>query len=274
MRAMELHPALKLDYHALAALFSRAFDGYAVAIAMDGASLEARARVEAIDLAASAVIVLEGELAGLVLVSRRGRAARVAAMGIVPHARAQGLGARVLAQVVAGCRARGDRTLSLEVIEDNVAAVKLYRSAGFEARRRLVGWTRPAQPSRVEPAALDEVEPADIARLIATDGEPDLPWQMASETIAQLATPHRAFRLGEAFAVVRTDSPSIALRSLIVARDARRGGHATRLLRALCAAHPGLPVRVPAIVPERGSFFPSLEFTREAVTQLEMRLSL
>ena len=50
---MELHPALKLDYHALAALFARAFDGYAVPIAIDGASLEAKARVEASDLAAS-----------------------------------------------------------------------------------------------------------------------------------------------------------------------------------------------------------------------------
>lgn len=271
---MELHPALKLDYNALAALFVRAFEGYAVPMTMDAASLEAKARVEAIDLAASALVVLQGELAGLVLVSRRGRSARIAAMGLVRDARAQGLGGRALAQVIAGCRARGDRTLALEVIEDNVAAVRLYRGAGFEVRRRLVGWMRPAQPGGVEPAALEEVEPADVARLFATDSEPDLPWQIAPETIAQLATPHRAFRLGEASAVIRADSPTITLRSLIVARAARRGGHATRLLRALCAAHPGLPMRVPAIVPERESFFPSLGFAREAVAQLELRMSL
>jgi len=41
--------------------------------------------------------------------------------------------------------------------------------------------------------------------------------------------------------------------------------------RALSAAHPGLPLRVPAIVPEREPFFPSLEFAREAITQVEMR---
>src|SRR5688572_29686875 len=107
---MELHPALKLDYGALAALFERAFEGYAVTFAMDAASLEAKARAEAIDLAASALIVLEGELAGLVLISRRGRTSRIAAMGIVPSARAQGLGARALEQVIAGCRERGDST--------------------------------------------------------------------------------------------------------------------------------------------------------------------
>lgn len=151
--------------------------------------------------------------------------------------------------------ARGDRTLALEVIEDNVAAVKLYRGAGFEVRRRLVGWTRAAQSGDAGAAALDEVEPRDVARLIAIDGETDPPWQIAPETIAQLATPYWAFRLGEAFAVARADPSRIGLCSLIVARDARRGGHATRLLRALSAAHPGLPVRVPAIVPERGLFF-------------------
>lgn len=271
---MELRPALQLDYHALAALFVRAFEGYAVTVALDGPTLEAKARAEAIDLSASAVVEVEGELAGIALVSRRGRAARVAAMGIVGPLRARGLGARVLEQVIAGCRARGDRTLSLEVIEENVAAVRLYRKAGFEARRRLVGWARPAQPSGAGAEALEEVDPADVARLIVTDGEPDLPWQIAPETIAQLTTPYRALRLGEASAVVRANGPSVVLLSLIVPRGARGYGHATRLLRALGAAHPSLPTRVPALVPERGSFFPSLNFAREAVSQLEMRLSI
>jgi ribosomal protein S18 acetylase RimI-like enzyme len=271
---VELRPAIQFDYHALAALFVRAFEGYAVTVALDAATLEAKARAEAIDLSASAVVEVEGEPAGVVLISRRGRAARVAAMGIVGPLRARGLGARVLEQVVAGCRARGDRTLSLEVIEDNVAAVKLYRKAGFEARRRLVGWARPAQPSDARAEAMNEVDPADVARLIVTDGEPDLPWQIAPETIAQLTTPYRALRLGEASAVVRESGAAIVLLSLIVPRGARGYGHAKRLLGALCAAHPGLPMRVPALVPERGSFFPSLEFTREAVAQLDMRLSL
>lgn len=52
---MELRPALMLDYNALASLFERAFEGYSAPIAMDGAALEAKARAEAIDLAASAV---------------------------------------------------------------------------------------------------------------------------------------------------------------------------------------------------------------------------
>lgn len=260
--------------HALAALFGRAFEGYAVNIAMDAAALEAKARVEAVDLAASVVVVAQGEPAGIVLVSRRGRAARIAAMGIARAARARGLGTRVLEQVIAGCRARGDRSLSLEVVEDNVAAVKLYRNAGFEVRRRLVAWTRPAPQDGGALEALDEVEPADVARLVVTDGEPDLPWQLAPETIAQLTTPHRAFRLGEAFAVIRANTTMVVMLSLIVARAARGGGHAKRLLCALSAENPGLPMRVPALAPERGSFFPSLGFARDALTQLDMRMSL
>jgi ribosomal protein S18 acetylase RimI-like enzyme len=271
---MELHPALRLDYHALAALFVRSFQAYVVPIALDGAALEAKARAEAIDLSVSSLIELEGELAGLVLVSRRGRSVRVAAMGIAPEARGRGLGRRVLEQVIAGCRERGEPALTLEVIESNTPAVKLYRSMGFEVRRRLVGWMHPGPLPGAETAALEEVEPLDVARRMVIDGEPDLPWQLAPETIAQLTPPHLAFRLGEALAVVRADGPSIGLRSLIVPAEARGRGHATRLLRAICAAYPGRPLHIPPIVPERAAFFPSLGFEREAITQLEMRLSL
>jgi hypothetical protein len=52
-----------------------------------------------------------------------------------------------------------------------------------------------------ESAVLEEVEPLECARLLPES----LPWQLAPATVAGLALPARAFRLGPAVAVVADD---------------------------------------------------------------------
>src|SRR3712207_3956452 len=99
----------------------------------------ARFRRESLDLRASRVL-MEGERPiALILVARRGWTARIAAMGIVPSHRARGLGRHALGEVIDDLRRLGDRHLLLEVIDTNEPAVRLYRSLGFETRRRLIG---------------------------------------------------------------------------------------------------------------------------------------
>jgi GNAT superfamily N-acetyltransferase len=264
---MRLTPALGLDYATLAELFTRSFAGYPVPVAVDATALEYRARMESIDLAASSIIVERDEPVGVLLISRRGRVARVASMALVESARGRGLGKRALTEVIAQCRARGDTRLVLEVLETNDAAVALYLSSGFLIRRRLVGWSR--APERGVAATLVEVEPAEVARVMAADGV-ELPWQLSWQSIAQLTVPHRAFRLDDAYCIYRI-TDAVVLRALVVPQAVRRQGRATRLLRAIAAAHPDLAMRVTAIVPETPSFF---GFTREPLAQHEMELML
>jgi ribosomal protein S18 acetylase RimI-like enzyme len=60
-------------------------------------------------------------------------------MGLLPEWRGQGLGKRLLKEYVAKGEASGFRRFSLDVSEDNRAAVNLYRAAGFEVVERTEG---------------------------------------------------------------------------------------------------------------------------------------
>jgi ribosomal-protein-alanine N-acetyltransferase len=63
--------------------------------------------------------------------------AEILSLGVLPEARAKGLGARLVEAVADKARALGARTLYLEVAEDNAAARHLYGKRGFaEAGRR------------------------------------------------------------------------------------------------------------------------------------------
>lgn len=79
------------------------------------------------------VIETEYALAGYsLLLTRSGsRAARLYSIAVAPAFRGQGMGRRLLDDVVAQARARGCDELRLEVRPDNEAAIRLYRDYGF-----------------------------------------------------------------------------------------------------------------------------------------------
>jgi ribosomal protein S18 acetylase RimI-like enzyme len=263
---MELIPASDLSPRALSTLFARSFEGYFVTVPDAPVLFDARVRTEHISLADSRIARVDGEPVGLVLMARRGRVSRVAGMGIVPSHRHRKLGASMLLPLMEDARARGDSRMVLEVIEQNAPAVKLYERLGFQRVRRLVGFVGTPSP---EVAALEEVEPLACARLLPED----LPWQMAPSTVAGLALPARAFRLGPAVAVLGdVSAPTLALRAIAVEPEARGKGFGLRLLRALAAAWPGKPVAVSAIVPEGlcDRFFLGAGFSHPALSQLEL----
>jgi len=54
------------------------------------------------------------------------------AVGVLPEARRQGLGRRLLEHVLAAARASGGRRVLLEVAQSNTAARRLYESVGFQ----------------------------------------------------------------------------------------------------------------------------------------------
>jgi ribosomal protein S18 acetylase RimI-like enzyme len=267
---MDLTPASELPLPALSTLFARCFEGYFVPIPDAPLLFEARVRGEHISLVDSRVARVDGEAVGLVLMARRGRVSRVAGMGIIPAWRNRKLGGDMLRPVLEEARTRGDTRMLLEVIEQNAAAVKLYERLGFQRMRRLVGFVGTPTP---EPAALQEVEPLECAWRMTED----VPWQLAPATLAGLALPARAFRLGTAVAVVGdVTAPNLVVRALAVEPEARGRGAGRRLLRALAAAFPGKPLVVSPIVPEGPCerFFLGAGLAHMALAQLELSVPL
>jgi len=277
--AISSRPLADFTSEEAAAAMARSFEGYLVPFRITAQAFERRFRSENLDAYASRVYVRDGTPAGTVLVARRGWTSRIAAMGIVPEMRGQGLGRRVMEEATAEARQRGDRAVLLEAIAHNTPAVQLYTSLGFQAMRKLVGYRREAAPAPSPTGPeIQEIDPLEFARVVTREGEPDLPWMLAAETLAAATPPARAFHLEHrAYALVADPGDeTLVLTALVVPRQHRRQGWASRLLATLDATFPRRPWVIKPLVPEDlvPAFFTQLGWERQDLQQIEMRLEL
>lgn len=272
-------PVAELTPAQAAAAMEHCFEGYIVPVRTNAESWERRFRGEHLDPFASRVYMRDGRYAAVLFITRRGWTSRVGGMAVAKELRGTGFGRRVMQQAIDEARARGDRALLLEVIEQNTPAVGLYASLGFQRVRRLVGWRWTPPAEGAAPAdALREVDPLELSRILQREGEPDLPWMLAPETFAAATAPARAFALEDrAYALIgNPQAETMTVSALVVPRAHRRQGWGTRMLRALAAAFPGKPWQVVAIVPEdlAADFFVRAGWERSPITQFDMRLDL
>jgi ribosomal protein S18 acetylase RimI-like enzyme len=271
-----LKPAIELDLKDLADLLTRSFEKYFVPILFTPSTFASILRLDGIDLNTSRLFLRDERPVGCALLAHRGWTTRLAAMGVVLEARGAGVGRRAMEQLIAEARERRDKIMVLEVIEQNLAALKLYQSFGFEIERRLAGF-RIEKPQGASDKNLEEVDIRQIARLLSNEAPENLPWQASAGTLAQMGRPNCGFRLGPAYAAISDPAkPQIAIRSLVVECGEQRKGHASRLLRALFAKYPEKRWAVSVIWPEEIAphFFESLGFRREELSQFQMKLVL
>jgi ribosomal protein S18 acetylase RimI-like enzyme len=271
-------PLAELTAAQAAAAMQHCFEGYLVPVRPTPESWERRFRGEHLDPWASRVYERNGEPVAVLFITRRGWTSRVGGMAVAKDARRGGLGRRVMRDAVADAKARGDRVLLLEVIEQNTTAVRLYKSLGFRMVRRLVGYRREPQPAEGEVDALREIDPLEFARAAHREADAELPWMIAPETMAAATAPARAFTLEDhAYALIaNAEAETLTLTAIVVPRADRRHGWGTRMLRALAAAFPGRVWQAVALIPENMApgFFEHAGWERQGISQLEMRLEL
>lgn len=268
---LELKSMLQYTLAETVAISNRAFQGYIVHVEFSVPLVADMIRFNSIDLGASRVALRGGEPVGVAMMARRGRTSRLAGFAIASEARGQGVGKEFTKRLLDEAKARGEIAMSLECIEQNTVGVRLYQGCGFRVVRRLVGYTfSPADGG--EPAGLEEVDMREAAMRAMQWGLPDLPWQVAGETLAQRSLPDRAYRLGDAFAAVTDPSgPAVWIRMIVVKPESRGQGQAARLLRALMFQFPGKKWGVAAVCPEEiGGLFERMGFARESLSQLQM----
>ncbi len=269
-------PTLEFTAGQIADAINASFEDYLLPVQFTPQAAERRFRAEHLDPEASMIYAIGDRVVGVLMVARRGWNARIAAMGITKAHRGQGIGKRIMQEAIGDAKERGDRRLCLEVFEQNPNAVKLYASVGFRVARRLVGYRREAEPGNAE--HLLEIDPLEFSRIAATEGAPDLPWQLQPETFAAQVAPVRAYALkGAAFALIRdTPGGAFTLHAILVRREARGQGYGRRTIRGLSAMLGGKACTVPQIVPDDLSpeFFSRLEFAVVPLNQFEMRLEL
>jgi ribosomal protein S18 acetylase RimI-like enzyme len=261
-----------------AIVLSQGFSDYFVRIPFTAATLMQSARSDGVDLSESRVVLHEGIGVGAVLIARRGWTSRVAGMSLAPSARRKGIGRWATGRVIDESRARGERFMGLEVIEQNEPAVKLYEACGFQRVRRLVGFEFQSDSTTGIELPVSEVDIRQVAALLGGGDVPDLPWQLSGETIAHLTPPFRAFGMNGAWIVVSDVSkPEITIRAIAATGGSMdtRNTRSTELLRAMTAIYSGKKWKMSALLPEElGDIFTRAGFSRTKLTQWQMLRSL
>src|SRR5205085_1520052 len=131
------------------------------------------------------------------LLGVRGDRGWIGGLGVVPAARRRGLGRALMEAVLA----EAPPEVTLEVIEQNEAAIRLYEDLGFERVRLLEVWSLDAE---VQASDVRVAEPSPA-------GERDLPWQRAD---ASLRPGYERLEVDGGAAVVRGSGGTISLLQL------------------------------------------------------------
>ncbi len=160
---MRLERASSFDSAFLADLFTRGYEEYFVPVHMDAATFAGVVDSWDIDLDRSRVAFDDDETVGLANLAVRGERGWIGGIGVIPSARRRGIGRALMEAVLA----EAPPTVTLEVIEQNEPARRLYEQLGFVSRRNLEVWTLAAEVGAGE---VRDVEPRPL-------GQPDLPWQ-------------------------------------------------------------------------------------------------
>lgn len=242
---VELAPADTLDGAALAALFTAGYEGYWFPIALDAPAFALMAETMDVDLGLSRVAVEDGAPVGIVLVARREGESWIGGMGVVASHRRRGIGEATMVAALDAARTAGVERVTLEVLEQNEPARRLYERLGFERVRDLEVWSVPAGPG--EPREVDTA--AAHAWLRAHREEPE-PWQRDDASIERLGET-RGLMVEGAAALVRVSAGRVsvlqvggrpdALRELLA--GARSLGDSLSLVN-LPAGHPASAVLV------------------------------
>ena len=208
---MKIVPADTFDLEQLAAVFTAGYEGYFVPIEVDAAALGSMLGLWDIDLARSRVALRNDEPVGIVNLGVRGDEGWIGGLGVVPSERRHGVGRALMESVLEEAPAR----VTLEVLEQNEPAIRLYEQLGFTRTRILEVWS------------LTTELPAAAVR--TTDGQPlgqnGLPWQRADESLPEGC---ERIEVDGAAALIRVNGPRVGVAQL----DASDEDAAAELLSA------------------------------------------
>ena len=260
---LDWRPLDGLGWNEIAEAFRLCYDGYLIPIRMTAPQMAARFAAEYLDMQASGTALVDGKVAAIGMVARRGRLSRLAAFGVSTGFRGKGVASQVLDRLVHESTARSDARMELEVFEHNHPAVKLYERFGFACIDRLIGFEKPVPNAQLNPGTPELSAPDILVELMREEKTDDLPWQLQPATLARLEAPWQVTCKGDALALVDfSRETAIEVRMIHVQPGSRRQGHARALLSIIEGLAGERPIRVPQLIPARyQAFAEALGFT-------------
>lgn len=273
----EIVPAHDISFADQAAIFNEAFAGYLAGWSeMDAAAVARFLCAQGADLCHSRFLRANGALVSFGYINRTGNIARLAGMGTVPETRKSGAAAFLLSQLMSEAKARADEAMVLEVFEQNVPALELYRRNGFRELMGLFAWRRARETGNAEQAtAVEEISLIAASQARSCSGFPDIPWQISPHAVAKL-TAGRAFKIDNVHIVIGDPAVDPIRVHGLFWQEEKNWDAPRNALAAVLRRFPKSGFFAPAIFPEQfgTSIFEPLGFVREPLNQVLMRRDL
>jgi ribosomal protein S18 acetylase RimI-like enzyme len=162
--SLRLEPASQVPVAIRARLINEAYAGYYVPLQVTEDQVSRMDLAYDADLSRSVVAFVGAEPVGLALLGRRDTRGWIHSVGMLPAWRRCGIARAMVAQVIVTAAEAGVGQLSLEVINENTPAIRLYESLGFRPRRELLTWRRTSQEDPL-PIPRERLVPADLGEL-------------------------------------------------------------------------------------------------------------
>lgn len=244
------HAADRYTSSDLSELITRAYTGYPVPVQADAAAFEAMVATHDIDLRASRVGKAEGAPVAIALLGVRGDRGWIGGMGVIPPQRGRGRGLAVMRAVIKSARRIGLRSIDLEVLTQNVYALRIYETLGFKHRRLLDIWVRASDATFPMPPR-DTVQPLDAAACLADFDDLHAvtpPWQRDLPALQRAVASLHAIGIAEAgriqsYLLYRMDGANVRIFD-VAAAPGQRTAMIESMLRALIRDRSGSSIRM------------------------------
>ncbi len=247
---LTFHPADRFASGDLSALFTRAYAEYFVPVNVDATTFELMVAAYDIDLSASRIAVRDDQPVALALLGVREARGWIGAMGVAPERRGEQIGLAVMEAVIASARRLSLRSIDLEIITQNLPALRIYRTLGFRRRRTLDIWSRDSDATFPLPP-LQSVRTVDVAACLAAFDDLHTvapPWQRDLPSLQHMAASLRGLGIVEgkhvtACVLYRMDRARATVLDA-AALPGQRTAAIESVLRALIRDRAGSPIRL------------------------------
>jgi GNAT superfamily N-acetyltransferase len=160
---LKIVSAASVSLEEFAEAFVAAFAGYFFPMSLTAEQLARRVRFEQLDISRSLLAYDVDRLVGMAMLGLRQEVAWVGGFGITLEYRGRGRAHELMTALVEEARRCQARTLTLEVLRQNSAAIRLYERAGMRTARDLIIYERgPDVAPSHSTAQLLEAPPAEL----------------------------------------------------------------------------------------------------------------
>ena len=261
--------------------FNSSFTNYFVDIHLSLEDLENKIVADGIDLSFSVGAFEEGSLIGFILHGRKREdgleLAYNGGTGVIPSGRGKKLTQRMYDFIIPKFRAEGIRTCYLEVIDENLAAIKSYGASGFKKVRRFECLKGRIHSGAVRDQKLKKLEELDWKTLKSFwDWQPSWQYDVTGVENAINELESIAYYEGTQVVAYLIYNPTTCrVQQFAVSPNYRGRGIGTTLFKYMCAKIQKdiYVINVPAEANETLTFLQKLGL-EIVLGQFEMRLDL